>query len=102
MYRVFKGRLPEKTSFFYKSYKRGGGVISVYKKLCCKFCIVQEALTLTFFSEQVQHNFINGQRGQRLFISFIKNGFYFFCDGAENAFFSHLLFLCSDDAGDQN
>ena len=41
---ICKGRLPEKKRlFFYKSYKRGGGVISVYKNLCCRFCIVQEA-----------------------------------------------------------
>ena len=33
----------KKRLFFYKSYK-GGGVISVYKNLCCKFCIVQEAI----------------------------------------------------------
>ena len=59
-------------------------------------------LDLDIFSEQVQQNFINGQRGQRLFISFIKKRILLFCDGAENAFFSHLLFLCSDDAGDQN
>ena len=33
-----------KTSvFFIKFIKGGGGVISVYKNLCCKFCIVQEA-----------------------------------------------------------
>ena len=33
----------KKRLFFYKSYKKGGGVISVYKNLCCRFCIVQEA-----------------------------------------------------------
>ena len=28
---------------FFKKFIKGGGVISVYKKLCCRFCSVQEA-----------------------------------------------------------
>ena len=39
-----KGRPPvPKRLFFIKLIKEGVGVISVYKNLCCKFCIVQEA-----------------------------------------------------------
>ena len=38
-----KGRPPvTERSFFYKVYKGGGGVISVYKNLCCKFSMFRK------------------------------------------------------------
>ena len=47
---VRDAHLYQNVRFFIKFIK-GGGVISVYKNLCCKFCIVQEAFWQQFLSD---------------------------------------------------
>ena len=39
-----EGRSPVTEGLFFIKCIKRGGVISVYKNLCCKFCIVQEAI----------------------------------------------------------
>ena len=40
---MLRDAIRKKNVCFFISLIKGGGVISIYKNLCCRFCIVQEA-----------------------------------------------------------
>ena len=88
-----KGCYSKKTSISYKIYK-GGGVKPVYKKLCCKICIVLKAflqhkwakneILRSELSQNCQHIIANHtflKRGERgvygHFLKFIKKKTFF-------------------------